>query len=61
MSYTTGPLIIKLDNVVTYFAGLPAIKLVNSLNTWCFEITWQIKNVLSLLPQCLKPPKLAAW
>ena len=26
-----------------------------------YEITWQIRNVISPLPQCLKPPDLAVW
>ena len=50
-----------LVKVVSYYNELPPIKSDNPLNTWSFEITWHIKNVLSPLPQCLKPPKLAAW
>ena len=31
------------------------------LTMWHCDILWQIKNVLSPLPQYLNPPKLAAW
>ena len=37
------------------------LKYENPLNMWFFEITWQSGIILYPLPQCLKPPKLAAW
>ena len=31
------------------------------LITWSFEIMWQTKTIISLLPECLWPPDLAGW
>ena len=56
---TTRPLTVKLGEVVSYYRGLSTIKSENPLNMF-FEITWQIEIILYPLPQCLKPPKLAA-
>ena len=52
---------IKLVEVVTYYERLPSIKLHNPLNKLPYKISWQIKNVLFLPLQCLKPPELAEW
>ena len=52
---------IKLGKVVSYYNRPPPIKSDEPLNMWSFEITCQIENVLSPLPQCLKQPKLAMW
>ena len=41
--------------------GLLYCEIDKPLNTWSFEIAWQVKKVLSPLPQCLKPSKLAEW
>ena len=35
--------------------GLLYCEIDKPLNTWSFEIAWQVKKVLSPLPQCLKP------
>ena len=52
---------IKLGKVVSYYNRPPPIKSDEPLNMWSFEITCQIENVLSPLPQCLNQPKLAMW
>ena len=49
----------NLAEVVTYYEKLRPTKLRNRLNMWLCETTWYIKNIISLLPQCLWPPSLA--
>ena len=48
---------LNLAKMVTHYEGLPRIKSHNLLNTWSFEITWQIKNVLFSLEKFIRPPK----
>ena len=47
-------------NLVGRWYTLKAIKLYNLLITQPSQITWQIKNFISQLPQCLKTAHLAA-
>ena len=61
VSTTTRHMAIKLGKEVIYYNGLLCQKSHNPLNTWSHQVTWQIKYVISLLPQCLKPPNLRAW
>ena len=51
----------KLGRVETYLERFQPIKLHNPLTMWPCKITWQIKNIVSLLPTCLWPPKLTEW
>ena len=41
--------------------GLLHIKYCGSWITWSYEIKWQIKNIVSPLPQILWPSSLAEW
>ena len=43
----------KLGRFVTYYKELPPIKLQDPSVTWSCEVTWQIKNVISLLAEGL--------
>ena len=47
--------------MVIHYKKPQPIKSHNPLNTWSCEVTWQIKNILSPLPQYLWPPNLAGW
>ena len=58
ISTTTKPMATKFGRVVTYHERLPPIKSHDPLTKWPFEITWQTKIILSLLPECLRPPNL---
>ena len=51
---------IKRGKMVTYYQEASTHKVTQPFKTWSFKITWQIENVLSPLPQWLKPPKSAA-
>ena len=51
----------KHGKVVIYHAGYPLINLHNTLNMWSHENTWDIKNVVSPLSQCLLSPNLSEW
>ena len=46
--------------IATNLARMPAIKLCDVV-TWSGNIMWQIKNILSPLPQSLWPPNVAGW
>ena len=48
----------KLGRMITYLDGLLSIKSNDPLITWSCEITWQTKNNLYPLLQCLWPPNL---
>ena len=37
------------------------LKILNAFVTWSCKITQQIETIISSLPQCLGPPKLAGW
>ena len=58
---TTRPMATKLGKVVTYYKKLQPNKSQNLLNTWSREVTWQIKNILSPLPQYLWLSNLRGW
>ena len=51
----------KLGSIVTYLEGLINIKSHNALITWSYKVTWQSKIIISLLPECLRPPNLVEW
>lgn len=59
ISTTTMLISTKVGSVMTYRQRLPIIKLHDPLITWSCEITWQIKNVVSSAPQCMRPTNLA--
>ena len=50
---------IKLGRMVTYLDLLLPIKSNDHVFTWFCEITWQTKNIVSPLPQCLRPQNVA--
>ena len=54
-------MVTKLDKMVTYFVQLLPIKSYDHTITCSRETTSQIKNIVSPLPQCLWPLKLAGW
>ena len=45
----------------SHLDSLLPIKLYDHIITWFCEITWQTKNIVSPLPQCLWSQKLAGW
>ena len=47
----------KLSSMVTYLDSILPIKPDDDIITWFCEITWQTKNIISILPQCLWPQK----
>ena len=49
----------KLAGGLTYHEDLSPIETHYPWVAWSCEITWQIQNIISLLPLCLLPPKLA--
>ena len=51
----------KLSSMVTYLDCILPIKPDDDIITWFCEITWQTKNIISLLPQWLWPQNLAVW
>ena len=51
----------KLGKTGTYLEGLLPLKSHDAMITWSCEITWQTKTIISPLPQCLRPPNMAAW
>ena len=60
VSTTTVPMATNFYSIVTNFEQLLAMflhPLVYPLVTWSCKIIWQIKNIFSLLPQCLWPPQ----
>ena len=61
ITITTVPMATKLGRMVTYLERFQHIKLHNPLTMWPCKITWQTKNIISLLTNCLWPPKLAEW
>ena len=44
-----------------YTKELPSIKSQGPLITWSCKFAWQIRSVISLLPQGLWPPNLVRW
>ena len=46
---------------MTYHDGLPPKNLHEPLNMWSHEVTWQIKNIIHPLSQCLWLPNLTTW
>ena len=58
ISTTTMSMTTKLRRMVTYIEGLLPVKQHDLLTIWCFDITSQIKNIMSSLPQWLWPPNL---
>ena len=56
ISTTRVPMVTKLVRLVTYLNISYLLSDIDLENTWSHEITWQIKNILSALPQCLSPP-----
>ena len=55
------PMATKFGRMVTYLDGLLPIKSHDSLIMWSCKITWHTKIIISPLPQCSCPPKLAGW
>ena len=51
----------KLGRIETYLEGLLTMKLYNALMMWSCKVTWQTNTIISLLPDCLRPPNLAGW
>ena len=54
-------MVIKLGKVVSYLKGFPHIKSHYPLSTWLHEVAWQMKYVISLLPQGLWLLDVARW
>ena len=50
-----------LCRMVNYLNGALSIKSYNTLIIWTCKVTWQMKTIISLLPDCLLPPNLAGW
>ena len=44
-----------------YHEGIPSIQSNDNIITWSWEIVWLNQNIISPLPQCLWPQKLAEW
>ena len=61
ISTTTVPMAMKLSRMVTYLEGLLTSKSYNTLIKWSCNVTWQTKSIISLLSECLWPPKLTGW
>ena len=61
ISTTTIAMVTKLGRVVTYHEDLPHIKLHDSSLSWLYEVTWQIKSIISPLSQCLWLQNLSGW
>ena len=59
ISATTVPMATKLCRIGTHLEGLLPIMLLDPLVMWFYEITWQTKANISLLPRWLWPPNLA--
>ena len=60
-NFTATTLPIWLPKLAGWWLTTSLIKLHDPLIMWSCKITWQIKNVFSPLPQCLKPPNLGTW
>ena len=48
-------------SILTYLKRLLTVKSHNALIMWSYKVTWQTKIIVSLLPECLRPPNLAGW
>ena len=51
----------KLDKVMAFGTGPPCTKPHDSLITWLYVVSWQIKNVLSPIPQISWTPTLTEY
>ena len=51
----------RLGKMITYLDGLLPIKSLGPLITWSYEITWQTKSIISLIPQYLRPLNLVGY
>ena len=58
ISTTTMPIANQLGRIMTILERLLPIMLLYALVTPFCETTWQSKNIISALPQCLWPPNL---
>ena len=61
ISFSTRRMATRLDRVMVYDKGPSCTKLNDSLIKWSYEITWQIENVISLIPQFLWTLILEEW
>ena len=55
------PITTKLGMMASYLDRLLPIMSHNHSITWSFEIKWQTKNIIFLLPQWFWLPNLAGW
>ena len=61
ISNTTISMATKLGRMVTYFDYLLLIKSNDHIITRFCETTWQTKNMVSPIPQCLWQQNMARW
>ena len=61
ISISTGFMATKLDKVMTYDVGPPRAKSHGFLITWSYVVSWQIKNVISPIPQAQWASNLTGW
>ena len=56
------PVSTELSRVTTYHEELPSINSQDSLITWSYKITWQIKNIsATTMPKATKLGKMVGY
>ena len=55
------PITITLGRMTTYHDEFLARKLYDPVITWSYKINWQIKTIISTIPQCPWPPNMVGF
>ena len=61
ISISARPIPIKLDKVVYYGTGLPRTKSHDTLITWSYVVSWQMKNFIFPIARVLSILNLTEW